>query len=278
MDRARPQADVDRRPNHPRAHHQARQRIFTHALRASCPGHSVAAGELAEAQLTQGRSVARRIFADCQTPSEAADKFLVSAEFRQGHPAANPRRRTCVVRHFRSCLEHNRRGGNHSLFEGGELSVGHIAEPFRDRVSRKMQIQRIALDGHSRDPEAPSRRRSASKRMVVLGKFNQCVDCQARILAGLNHQVANGPTICTVWIVGIRSEFQQYWRGFRQTRRIPEYISPSRPLCSSNSRGAKPSELPVQLPTKYLMVINLRTAKALGLTVPPTLSHCRRGD
>jgi putative tryptophan/tyrosine transport system substrate-binding protein len=36
-------------------------------------------------------------------------------------------------------------------------------------------------------------------------------------------------------------------------------------------RGAKPSELPVQLPTKYLMVINLKTAKALGLTVPPAL-------
>ena len=36
-------------------------------------------------------------------------------------------------------------------------------------------------------------------------------------------------------------------------------------------RGAKPSELSVQLPTKYLMVINLKTAKALGLTVPPAL-------
>jgi putative ABC transport system substrate-binding protein len=36
-------------------------------------------------------------------------------------------------------------------------------------------------------------------------------------------------------------------------------------------RGAKPSDLPVQLPTKYLMVVNLKTAKALGLTVPPTL-------
>jgi ABC-type uncharacterized transport system substrate-binding protein len=36
-------------------------------------------------------------------------------------------------------------------------------------------------------------------------------------------------------------------------------------------RGAKPSELSVQLPTKYLMVINLKTAKALGLTVPPIL-------
>jgi putative ABC transport system substrate-binding protein len=36
-------------------------------------------------------------------------------------------------------------------------------------------------------------------------------------------------------------------------------------------RGAKPSELPVQLPTKYQMVLNLKTAKALGLTVPLTL-------
>jgi putative ABC transport system substrate-binding protein len=36
-------------------------------------------------------------------------------------------------------------------------------------------------------------------------------------------------------------------------------------------RGAKPSELPVQLPTKFEMVVNLKTAKALGLTVPQSI-------
>ena len=80
------------------------------------------------------------------------------------------------------------------------------------------------------------------------------------------------------WALKNRIPTSATFKEFAQSGGLMAYSADTRDLTRRAAayidrilKGTKPGDLPVEQPTKFELVINLKTAKALGLTIPPSL-------
>jgi len=71
--------------------------------------------------------------------------------------------------------------------------------------------------------------------------------------------------------MGVAREFADFGGLISYGANLPEAARQTAAYVDKILKGAKPAELPVEQPTKYELVINLKAAKALGLAIPPSL-------
>jgi putative ABC transport system substrate-binding protein len=91
------------------------------------------------------------------------------------------------------------------------------------------------------------------------------------MLFGEYRRIASIATSSKLPAMGAAREFVDFGGLASYGANLPDLARQTAKFADKILKGAKPAELPVEQPTKFELVINLKTAKALDLTIPPTL-------
>jgi putative tryptophan/tyrosine transport system substrate-binding protein len=140
-----------------------------------------------------------------------------------------------------------------------------------ERVARAMGVQLKSLEMQRPWPSMPSRAFDQAFEEAMLGQVDALIAVEDYVTFIHRTQVVGFAVMSRLpSIYGLRE--------FVEAGGLMSYGTDRRDLFRRSAsyidrilKGARPGDLPIEQPTKFELVINLRTAKALGLTIPPSL-------
>ena len=139
------------------------------------------------------------------------------------------------------------------------ISKSLIAEAERAGPSLGLQINPILVNGNQ---EIETAFRAMDKERVGAVVMQSSLPEKSIVVLALKHRLPLISTTRSAVDVGALMSY---------SGRLGDAYREAAVYVDKILRGAKPTDLPVEQPTKFELVINLKTAKALGLTVPPSL-------
>ncbi|MFL4986441.1 MAG: ABC transporter substrate binding protein, partial [Xanthobacteraceae bacterium] len=139
-----------------------------------------------------------------------------------------------------------------------------FTKPYREQIqkgaqSMRLDVQSIVVRGADElDSAFAAMARERADAVVVQGSL----PIERIVALALKHRL---PAVSHQKFVAQSGALASYSASIAERgREIAAYVD-------KILKGAKPADLPVQQPTKFELVINLKTARALGLEIPPTL-------
>ena len=108
-------------------------------------------------------------------------------------------------------------------------------------------------------------------RQVTRGRARALITLSSALMASISTHVAEFSAQSHLPVISMTRRFPETGGLMSYGPDLSHFYRSTAAYVDKILKGAKPGDLPVEQPTKFELVINLRTAKALGLTIPPTV-------